>query len=476
MPPTLALILWAILLLALLYFDPAKRANSSFALWVPIIWMFIAGSRLPSRWFGFQENASAAMELEEGNPLDRAIFILLILFAISILLARSFNWSRFFARNIFLMVFLIFCLISVCWSDFPLVAFKRWFRGLGDYLVVLVVLSDSRPQEAVCSVVRRVCYLLIPLSILLNKYFPAVARSYEPWSGMVMYAGATTTKNMLGAVCLISGIYFFWDTLIRWPNRKERSDKLTIVVNLIMFGMILSLLQLADSATSRVCLVLGCVIILAANRWKRQGLLKFIIPTAFLVYVVLAFGFNINEQLAPAVGRDPTLTTRTFIWKILLDMHTNPLLGTGYENFWLGSRLETVWQRYAPGLNEAHNGYLEMYLNLGIIGVVLLGAFLVSSYGKICKMLNTSSKLASLYLALWAVMLFYNVTEVGFRSSLLLLVFLLGAMDGQCRKVHEETPLASEKQRGHTPGYAGSPFTRSPRVVSRTIGGVSSKN
>ena len=69
------------------------------------------------------------------------------------------------------MVFLLFALLSVLWSDFPLVALKRWFRDLGNYLVILVVLSDPRPLEAVRALLRRLCYLLIPLSILLVKYY-----------------------------------------------------------------------------------------------------------------------------------------------------------------------------------------------------------------------------------------------------------------------------------------------------------------
>jgi len=67
MPPTLALALWLVLLLALLRFDPAKEPSTSPALWVPVMWMFIMGSRLPSQWLGAQ-SFEAEQALETGTP------------------------------------------------------------------------------------------------------------------------------------------------------------------------------------------------------------------------------------------------------------------------------------------------------------------------------------------------------------------------------------------------------------------------
>ena len=111
--------------------------------------------------------------------------------------------------------------------------------------------------------------------------------------------------------------------------------------------MTLWLLNLASSATSRVCLVIGCIVIIAArSEWAKRhpGFLKALIPATFCLYMILAFGFGFNGEFAGAVGRDPTLTDRTKIWSLVLSMHTNPLIGTGYESFWLGSRLQIIWQ------------------------------------------------------------------------------------------------------------------------------------
>jgi O-antigen ligase len=432
MPPSLALSLWLVLLVGLLCFDPAKEPKTSLALWVPLIWIFFLASRTPAQWVFGMASVPPPEVTEQGNPFDRTIYLVLILLGISILVSRSFKWGAFFARNVFLTAFLFFALLSVLWSDFPFVAFKRWFRDLGNYVAILIVLSDPRPLEAVRTVFRRLCYLLIPLSILLIKYFPDISRKYDEWTGAVVYRGPTSGKNLLGALCLVSVLFFFWDTVTRWPNRKERRTRRIILVNASLIAMTLWPLHLASSATCHVCLLLGCLVIAAAHSkafQRHPGFLKALIPVGFVLYVILALGFDLNAQLAGAVGRNPTLTDRTRIWAFLLSMHTNPLLGTGYESFWLGSRLLWFWNNAGLGkLNEAHNGYLEVYLNLGLIGLLLLGGFLIASYRTICRRLRPFSSFASLALALWIVFLFYNVTEAGFRSGLMWLAFLLGAI------------------------------------------------
>jgi len=433
MPSSLALLLWFVCVVVLLRFDPARDSRISLALWVPLVWVFIVATRLPSQWLGGGQIETVSQALEEGNSLDRAVFASLIVLSLVILLMRSFNWGSFVARNFFLAAFLLFALTSIMWSDFPFVAFKRWFRDLGNYLMILVALSDPQPLEAVRTLLRRLCFLFIPLSILLVKYFPYIGKQYEFWSGTNMFVGAATSKNMLGVACLVSGIYFFWDTLSRWPSRRERRVKPAILVNLVLFVMTLYLLNLSNSATSKVCLALGCLVVAAANvrlMKRHPGILKVSIPVVLCTYMILQFGFGINGEIAGMVGRNANLTGRTDLWKFLLSMHTNPVLGAGYESFWLGPRLAAVWAQFVgSGINEAHNGYLETYINLGFIGLLLLSVFLIASYRKIGKALSPAFGLASLSLALWTVLLFYNVTESAFRGSQLMwVVFLLGAI------------------------------------------------
>ena len=449
MPPYLALLVWFVLLVGLFWFDPAKEPKVSAALWVPLIFMFFMASRQPSQWLGGQviaaDAAAANNALVQGDPLNRTISLVLFLLGIVILVSRSFQWGSFFRKNWALTAYLIFALVSVLWSDFPFPAFKKWFRDLGNFVMVLVVISDSHPLEALRTLLRRVGYLLIPLCVLLIKYFPDLAKQYDPWTGESSYCGAATQKNMLGILCLVCGIYFFWDTVVRWPHRKDRSQKRVILVNAVLTYLTWWLIIICNSVTSRACLIIAYLVILAAHSkvfQRRPKILSVAIPVIFLTYILLFFGLDLSESFAGAVGRT-SLSGRTEIWQLVLSEHTNPLLGTGYESFWLGPRLESIWSK-GWAINEAHNGYLEVYLNLGFIGVFLILLFMAAVYRNIFKKLRPFSSIGSLTLAIWTAFAFHNTTEADFRAGLMWFVFVLAALavsGVEREKVSEETAL-----------------------------------
>jgi hypothetical protein len=430
MPPSVGLALWVILIIGFLRFDPARPAGASPALWPPLIWMFILGSRLPAQWFSGDPNMAGGRALEDGNPIDRNIQLLLIAIALGLLSSRSFQWRAFFTSNKILSVFLVFALISASWSDFPMVALKRWFRDFGNYLMVLVVLSDRNPGEAFVTVVRRLCAILISLSVLLIKYYPQIGRGYDSWTGAAVYNGVTTSKYILAVLCLISGVYFFWDTVARWHASGFRRAKSTILVNGAFLVMTLWVLNLADGATCRVCLIFACSIIIAAKTRiikKSPMLLKAVLPIIACMSLFLVFGVDMKATIAEAVGRNPTFTDRTLLWAYLLTMHVDPILGTGYETFWLGPRLEELWSVFAFMPNQAHNGFLEVYLNLGLMGVLLAVGVMAATYKTICKMpLAAPMSMAPLSLALWTVLPICSITTaVFFKSEILWVVFLL---------------------------------------------------
>jgi exopolysaccharide production protein ExoQ len=446
MPPTLALSIWFVLLIALFWFDPARERKTSTALWIPLVWFFLLGSRTPAMWLGV--SPSGGMQaLEEGSPLDRTVFSAMALACFLILISRSFPWQEFVLRNLAFVSFLVFALLSVVWSDFPLATFKKWFRDMGVYMAVLVILSDPRPLEAVRMILRRVSYLLIPLSIVLVKYYPGLGKAFSPW-GSQEYIGVSTSKNMLGSVCLVSGIFFFWDTVAQWSERRKKRIRRILLVNVAFIGMTLWLLNESDSKTSTICLIIGCLMIAAAH-WKvgrrHIGWLKVLAPASFALYLILTVGFGMGAQLSQSVGRSGDMSDRTNIWHAVLSVPINPVLGTGYQSFWLDpKRVDRVWsQLNGDTVQEAHDGYLQIYLDLGLLGVLLLCTFLIGTYRRICKRVDPLTPLGSLGLGLWTLLLFYNVSEASFEVDLLFVTFLLASIVVSERAVKRAPAMSS---------------------------------
>ncbi len=136
-----------------------------------------------------------------------------------------------------------------------------------------------------------------------------------------------------------------------------------------------------------------------------------------------------EKTVVQTLGRNTTLTGRTDIWKLVLPMAPNFFGGAGFESFWLGPRLEKVWDAL-PNLhvNEAHNGYLEVYLNVGAVGLSLIVLVFIHGYRRCVATFRSNPTLGSLLLAYLMVAVLYNVTEAGFRMLNPMWTFLLLAI------------------------------------------------
>jgi len=199
--------------------------------------------------------------------------------------------------------------------------------------------------------------------------------------------------------------------------------------------MALWLLRTCNSLTSISCFVMAGALLAVARRpiiVRRRALVHLLIA-AMVGISLFALFFDSSGELVQSLGRNSTLTGRTAIWNAVLTLAGNPLVGTGYESFWLGNRLEEFWSLNGgafDGIQEAHNGYLEIYLNLGWIGVTLLAALIILSYPRVIAAFRTDPDTGSLGLAFFASELVYNLTEAGFRMMFPLWIFFLLAILG----------------------------------------------
>ena len=382
MPPILASVLCFGGVAFLVVRDVRQHPGVSHALWIPLLWLLIIASRLPSEWVGgglLQMSSGAAYM--EGSPLDRNIFLALIVLGVLVLARRSVAWSSVVTVNLAVTLFFAYTFLSIVWTDFPIVAFKRWHKVLGHAILVLVVLTDKDPDEALAALLRRCAFILLPYSVLYLKYYPELGRGFDAWTGAAVNTGITTNKNALGNLCMITGI--FYTAMMCAGTKGQRL--VTGMDRWIGYGflyMIGWLMIMAQSSTSLVAALAGVATIVGIRMRLVRRRFSGLMLTGCAIVLALYFLTPIKDVFITSLGEDATLTGRTELWEDIGGIYTNPIIGTGFESFWLGERLEWFWAKYWWKPNQAHNGYLEMYLNLGLIGVFLQLWMIVSGYRK----------------------------------------------------------------------------------------------
>ena len=265
MMPSVATVVYVLGILALFVLDRDRNSRTSAALWIPVVWLWIAGSRAVSLWLQMTPPIDSPDQYLEGSPIDRAILSGLLATAIVVLCLRRRQVGRLLRANLPIVLFFLYCAASALWSDYPDVTFKRCVKGLGDFVMVMIVLTDHDRSTAFKRVLTRTAFLLIPLSILFIKYYPALGRSYSVWTWTPFYSGVTTNKNTLGMICLLFGLASVWRLLDACQNQVGRERARRVIAHTVLIAMVLWLFWMANSMTSLVCFLLASGLIIATS-------------------------------------------------------------------------------------------------------------------------------------------------------------------------------------------------------------------
>jgi len=414
--PIIALILCIAFVLFLLRLERKQSPEMTRALWIPTIWMLYTASKPLGVWF-----PSSGGDPESGSSLDRAFLIVLMCMALWILARRKYDWRNAMKENAWLMILIFFMLVSIFWSNIPYISFKRWTREFQAVLMAFVVHSEPSPRLAMESILRRTTYILIPFSLLLIKYFPEYGRMYGRWSGGEQWIGVTQQKNGLGRLCLIAAFFLIW-TLVR-RRQGNNPPVWRYQTHAEIFVLLISFYLLkgpggAYSATAVTALGIGLLVYLGFHFIKKFGINLGAGTLMAIVAIIIIFGianlFTGGSNLrffVSSVGRDATLTGRTEVWASLLPVAMQrPLVGRGFGGFWT-QRTREVFQ-----ISEGHSGYLDMLLDLGFVGTLLVSMFLLSSCRKAQRQLSHDFDWSTLWICFLIMAVVHNISETSINS------------------------------------------------------------
>jgi O-antigen ligase len=406
-----------VLVTVLLRIERKRNQDASFALWVPTFWMLLNGSKPIARWLEPDAILASSLTWQEGSSLDRLVLGILIVISLLILSRRNLEWSYIIRDNRWLIILYLYLGFSILWSAFPYVSMKRWVRLIGAIPIALLVMSERSPLQDLESVFRRCTYVLIPISLLLIKYFPNFGIEYVSWSGAKMWVGVASQKNGLGVLCGLSAFFIIWTFNREWRAGTLFKIKSQAFADGLVLAIALYLLKGYNgvySATAIGILIAGIASLLFLYRMKNYSrhMATFIVIMVALGLLSLSISESLVKTVTSVFERNESFTGRTDIWRAVRAVASrNPLLGVGYGGYW-GLQDEEIYS--IVGVRQAHSGYLEVYLDSGLVGITLFFAFLLAHYLKTIRILNEAHDWGLFGICFLMIALIHGFTESNF--------------------------------------------------------------
>lgn len=290
-------------------------------------------------------------------------------------------WGAGFLIDVpFLLCFL--SVLSVFWSDFPSHAARM---SLQIVLTTLIAYSFSKVVNihTLCRSVVLVSMLAAVCNIAVNRYV-INGLTYED-----NLVGIFASKNFLAvhtSLGMLSALYLF-------KFARNYMDRY-----LSFFCILLSVIVILKAKSLGVVVAVVITIALSILLKKTsdgislkpavQRLSNKLFNLGVMVIFVIVLSFysalsaGVFDNFLYEIGKDPTLTGRTFLWELAYSLIQNqPFLGVGFQSFFIPDNVIAgdVWDYFrieeGAGFNF-HNLYIDTAVELGLVGALLLLVFI----------------------------------------------------------------------------------------------------
>lgn len=355
---------WMVLLTVVFFFSHPHRLEQSL--------LFNEEARASDGSDELEAADENAVAVEEGSTQRR--FWLTLLGGVAVL-SLIFQEGPPLKLNgwlaVFGICFIALMLASPFWASQSFLSFRR-VVSVGIMVVTALAVARRLGMDDIMFLV----VAGISVYLIIGVYAELRLGNLKPWSSGYRFSG-TLHPNQQGIRCGLLAIASFAYGL-RFPESKKWVWAITCLAFLFLI--------LTGSRTSLATALFGLMVLLFLHYPLAEAIervLQFTAVSAFLLAIgAVVAGEKLDEQFTSAVslGRESSasksnsLNGRIPLWKECTEyLVEQPLLGYGYKSFWTPRRIVRISTHQGWWIMQAHNGYLEMALSIGILGA---GCFL----------------------------------------------------------------------------------------------------
>ena len=368
------------------YIDVANESvikYSSFSIIAHItffLYLFFSlfGTSLP-----FQQHIQDVDEIGTSNIVNQIVFSVLFLTSLYSLIPKWHSIISLIRTEKFFFLFIIWCSLTLIWSDYSFISFKRLFQYITTYTVFLGILLHVKSTDETFKYFKVLLSLYILISFIAVFTIPGAKDESGIWRGLA------ASKNHLGQISLIS-ILFFTHFLMSTSLKQKIIFVILLIMALILF--------IGSSSVTSLLTLMFIIGLLISQYLDKQfaiaGIRRSIstITVIFFITLIASLIFLAPRLLSDIVGetgRNLTLTGRTDLWHDVFQYTKQHLiLGCGFQGFWVldSLQMQQLYQIYIWIPFQAHNGYLDILNETGLIGLILFLATAINYFLRLRKM------------------------------------------------------------------------------------------
>ena len=274
---------------------------------------------------------------------------------------------------------LLLTFASALWSVDAEVSLRRSVALTGA-VVIGIYVGLRLPVRRLILLVFLAGIAIIAFSLVLSVVSPIQGTDFDH-----RLRGVCSDKNHFAEVCALT---LLTALALTGMGRGTKTEILLRVV-----GGVLAIIGMGLALSTAVIPVLGAslaVLGLGRVMLKASPKLLAMMPFAFgLLLLMLVIGVANSGAVAEMLGKDADISGRTLIWGFAFKhIAMRPFLGWGYSAFWTGgdSPGAVFWSNFHLGVPHSHNGYIQLTVDLGFIGMALFVAGMVLTVFKLIWM------------------------------------------------------------------------------------------